>query len=81
MQGGRLIQPDTVCCSRGGKHNNYHPRVRGYLVQGESNYNDNQPRDPTPLAPSRLGPYAIAHRGSSGGLRCDVHPVVGKSTS
>jgi glycerophosphoryl diester phosphodiesterase len=55
--------------SRGGKHNDYYgPRARGYAVQGESQYNDNRPKDPTPLNPTGRGTYAIAHRGSSGEL-------------
>ena len=40
--------------------------ARGYLVQGNSIYEQNRPKDPTPLAPTSAGPYAIAHRGSSG---------------
>jgi hypothetical protein len=40
--------------------------ARGYLVQGNSIYEENRPKDPTPLAPTYAGPYAIAHRGSSG---------------
>lgn len=43
-----------------------YPRARGYLVQGNSVYEENRPKDPTPLAPTSAGPYAIAHRGSSG---------------
>lgn len=46
------------------EYDNYTPR--GYLVQGNSAFEENRPRDPTPLAPSSAGPYAIAHRGSSG---------------
>jgi hypothetical protein len=42
------------------------PRARGYLVQGNSVYQQNRPKDPTPLAPTSAGPYALAHRGSSG---------------
>ena len=40
--------------------------ARGYLVQGNSVYEQNRPKDPTPLAPTSAGPYALAHRGSSG---------------
>ena len=47
----------------GGKGGN---APRGYLVQGNSIYEQNRPKDPTPLAPTSAGPYAIAHRGSSG---------------
>jgi hypothetical protein len=59
-----------------GHSEDYSPRGRGYLVQGNSAYEENRPKDPTPLAPSSAGPYAIAHRGSSGELPpLWLHPV------
>jgi len=40
--------------------------IADFLVQGQSAFETARPKDPTPLAPTTAGPYAIAHRGSSG---------------
>ncbi len=50
---------------KGGKKPTPGPRP-DYLVQGQSKFEDNRPKDPTPLAPTNRGPYALAHRGSCG---------------
>ena len=52
--------------SYGRGHGKNYKAPRDYLVQGQSRYQENLPKDPTPLAPTTKGPYALAHRGSSG---------------